>query len=180
MAKLHYAILVACLFWAAIAAPSALAAQNELSGWIGAGLGVGTDGVGGNLHACVAREHLSVSARYVAHANELFGNEESRDAALCIGGVTRIASFAFVSAAIGPSVVWVRRVEEGPIDYSSYRHTEITRDSGPLPGFALEGQFFFTVSRFLGLGFYAYGDLNRERSFGIVNVSVIVGKMPGE
>jgi hypothetical protein len=77
-------------------------------------------------------------------------------------------------------VVWVHRVEEGPFDYSLYKHIEISRNSGPLPGFALEGQFFFTVSRFLGLGFYAYGDLNRERSFGGANVSVIIGKMPGK
>ena len=44
-------------------------------------------------------------------------------------------------------------------------------------GLALEGQLFIQPLRFLGVGLYGYGDLNKERSFWGWSISVAVGRL---
>lgn len=48
----------------------------------------------------------------------------------------------------------------------------------PVGGLALEGQAFFRPSRMFGIGAYAYGDINHERSFWGVTLCVIGGYFP--
>ena len=44
-------------------------------------------------------------------------------------------------------------------------------------GVPLEGQFFIQPIRFLGVGVYGYGDLNKDRAFWGWSISVAVGRL---
>jgi len=44
-------------------------------------------------------------------------------------------------------------------------------------GVPLEGQVFIQPLRFLGVGLYGYGDLNKEKSFWGWSISVALGRV---
>jgi len=61
--------------------------------------------------------------------------------------------------------------------------TTVTRTAGSQTnkkstvGFPLESQLFFQPFRFVGVGLYGYGDLNKERSFWGWSISVALGRL---
>lgn len=171
---MHGAIIAVCLFGYTILHDGALAARNNTSCWIGAGAGFSTKFVGKNLHLSVNRGIMLASLRL--NANIDFDSDRYYDFAV-LAGVVGVTDHVVASIALGPAQVSGNR----------YKSSAWSNDEEPTRigidtclGFALEGQIYYKIGRFFGVGFYAYGDLNREQSFGGLLFSIIVGKMPGE
>jgi len=154
----------------------AAASGGSVHYWLAAGLGASSLGFGaGSVAASMQLRSLLLSARATANASELFGGEEYCDVGLLAGyawqrkavrtgfaaGCVLVTGQEWVGPWLslwgGPVGEWVRK--------------------GPALGFAVEGQFQVLLNRFMGVGMYAYYDLNHVRCFGGATVTLIVGRL---
>jgi hypothetical protein len=136
--------------------------------WLGAGLGVGSEDLGGNLNTSYQFGANLISFR-VASSAGLF-HDESTDYALLYGRATRNARDRHhLGAALGLALV--DGCQGGGVLSGG------CRDVSAVVGLPLELQAFWRPGKVVGLGVYGFANLNKTRSFAGLTVSLQVGRL---
>ena len=137
--------------------------------WIDFGVGVGSvdKGAGGaNLNAAYQFGENLISAR-IAGCGKIFGKSVN-DYSILYGRAFSSSTTAMTSAGIGLGIV------EGTISHGLFSDTE---KIGPVIGVPLEAQLFWRPLSFLGLGLYAFANINSKQSFVGCTISLQIGKL---
>ncbi len=140
--------------------------------WASGGLGVGSDEFG--VSANVAFQHGShlFSLRTAATAGLFQDHDGFRDVALLYGYATPTSSRHHAGAAIGIAIVDACVDSEGGLFSSSS-----CIDQRTVLGLPIEAQLAWLPAKFLGIGLYGFGNVNRRRSFGGVTLSLQLGRV---
>jgi hypothetical protein len=135
--------------------------------WLGAGLGVGQEGLGGQLNISYQFSANLISFR-VASTAGLF-EDEFTDYGLLYGRATRGAEDRYlVAAALGVAVVDGCR---GGGVFSS------CRGMSAVIGLPVEMQVFWRPGKVVGLGLYGFANFNQSQTFAGLTVSLQVGRL---
>ena len=132
--------------------------------WASAGLGVGSEDFGGSANVAFQHGSHLFSLRTAASAG-LF-DDGFGDVALLYGYATPTSRRHHAGAAIGIAIV--NGCVEGSVFSSCI-------DQGTVLGLPLEAQLAWLPTKFLGIGLYGFGNVNRMRSFGGVTLSLQLG-----
>lgn len=149
---------------------------KNICSWLAVGGGRSSLGfAAGSAALSLEVNHLLISARSTANASEPIGGEEYEDYALVAGYGWRVED---VRVSVAAGLAYVRgsewREERGPW-VSLFGGERVLR--GPVLGFPLEIQVFYRLGRFVGVGTYAFCNLNALKPFGGVTVTLILGKL---
>jgi hypothetical protein len=137
--------------------------------WISAGLGVGSEDFGGSANVAFQHGSRLFSLRTTATAG-LF-DDGFGDVALLYGYATPTSRRHHAGAAIGVAIV------NGCIDPGEGSLFSSCIDQGTVLGLPIEAQLAWLPAKFLGIGLYGFGNLNRMRSFGGVTLSLQLGRV---
>jgi len=169
------------------------AGERQASVWIGAGFGPSwhSHGQGDDsqdfdydVHLSFQRGPLLLGARTTQNGDFslLDGQEAYSDVALLMG-VARVSRSYILSFEAGPAVVSgyeIRAIHLQPPGGCVLLCPSVMKRYGkePVGGLALESQLLFKPGRAVGIGVYAFGDINHERSFWGINFCIVGGYFP--
>ncbi len=157
----------AALFVLILALP--LSGEEPNLFWFSAGMGVctlGDLGFGGSALASVPIQRTVLSLRGTMNSESFFGDEFG-DAAVTFGRAIQ-SHGGHLSLACGPAVVFGSRC-------SGLFGTR--RTVAPTLGAALALQAFTSLGAHIGVGGYAYADLNGEQPFAGLTLNLFVGRL---
>jgi len=137
--------------------------------WVSGGLGVGSEDFGGSANVAFQHGSHLFSLRTAATAG-LF-DDGFGDVALLYGYATPTSSRHHAGAAIGIAIV------DGCVDPGDGGVFSSCIDQGTVIGLPIEAQLAWLPAKFLGIGLYGFGNINRRRSFGGVTLSLQVGRV---
>jgi len=139
--------------------------------WVNVGLGIGSSGGAAGANFSYHFGSTLVSLRYVygEEIRGMFEGPSPLESVWDLGllyGVSEKASYGVVSVSAGVGLVGgVRRGRYLGSSGWWFSHDTYEKVSFSTLGVPMEGQLFWTPSSHLGVGVYAFANLNRERSF---------------
>lgn len=151
--------------------------------WVNAGLGWGSFGVSGGIGLSYQIRNSIISLRYVYNEEfDFFGGDYPRESVSDLGvlyGINTKGPYGLASLSGGIS--FVRVVRRGRFLYTtggwwfgSSTYEKLTFHTLGIP---IEAQLFWTPLSFFGIGIYAAGNLNSQRSFAAVLLCLQLGKL---
>jgi hypothetical protein len=175
------AVFAFCVFL--ISGLSLLFAQQEANNgkpllyWLNSGAGISVIGPSYAVGFSVKSESSLFSVRYAMNAEFIFSTspyETGWDAGVLYGTCKKFPSGMF---SISSGLAVVGGVRRGK--FLGYANNANNYESLPFStmGIPLEAQLCWTPVSFLGLGVYAYADLNKNRSFAGVLLCLQVGNL---
>lgn len=138
--------------------------------WVSGGLGVGSEDFG--VSANVAFQHGShlFSLRTAATTGLFDDHDGAGDVALLYGYATPTSSRHHAGAAIGIAIVDSCDDREGGFFSSCVVQRSVL-------GLPIEAQMAWLPAKYLGIGLYGFGNINRRRSFAGVTLSLQLGRV---
>ncbi|MBU4444988.1 hypothetical protein KJ656_07910 [bacterium] len=140
--------------------------------WLSGGLGLSTLGsIAGSANASIQFKRILFTLRTTANSASLFG-DEFFDVGLLVGLASQ-GRGGHASVSVG-----FARVTGSRSDGLDLFGTGAGReDIDPTFGLPIEVQLFGNIGRILGLGLYAYANVNTEQIFGGITVNLRFGKL---
>ncbi len=158
-----------------ICLPQPAAPRRPLNYWLAAGLGMSSLGsLAGSAAISVQPGSLLVSARGTANSSQILGGKEYYDLGLLAGYVWHSRTIRLGLAA-GCALVGGAEFQGSLFGLFEEQGEWVKK--GPVPGIALEGQLQVVLSSFLGLGLYAYANLNDLEPFSGVTATLVLGRL---
>jgi hypothetical protein len=143
-------------------------------GWISGGLGANSVGIGGSANLSVQYGPTIVSLRATSASEGIvFSNENVSEVAAVVGVGTTGSGAGHASVGVGVGRASGTRYHYGNLWSDNWVDAQ---PLGPALGLAWEAQVFLRSSA-IGIGLYAYGDINSAQSFSGLSLCLQLGKL---